>query len=103
MWRGWEDGDFEVSSVASLPKRQIMGLRFAVSLEQSILEAVRKLPAEKQQEILSYATRLRDEAAKKKPFRSVKGLWADLHISLSAEDIEENQREMWKDFPREDI
>jgi len=32
----------------------------------------------------------------------VKGLWADLNISLSADDIEENQREMWKDFPRED-
>jgi hypothetical protein len=78
-------------------------LRVAVSLEQSILEAVRTLPAEKQQEILSYATRLRDEAAKKKPFKSVKGLWADLNISLSADDIEENQREMWKDFPREDI
>jgi hypothetical protein len=61
------------------------------------------LPAEKQQEILSHATRLRDEAARKKPFKSVKGLWADLGISLSADDIEENQREMWKDFPREDI
>ena len=80
-----------------------MRLRFAVSLEQSILEAVRTLPTEKQQEILSYATRLRDEAAKKKPFKSVKGLWADLGISLSADDVEENQREMWKDFPREDI
>ena len=74
-----------------------------MSLEQSILEAVRTLPAEKQQEILSYATRLRDEVVKKKPFKSVKGLWAGLGISLSADDIEENQREMWKDFPREDI
>jgi hypothetical protein len=37
-----------------------------------------------------HATRLRDEAAKKKPFKSVKGLWADLGISLSADDIEEN-------------
>lgn len=73
-----------------------------MSLEQSILEAVRTLPAEKQQEILSYATRLRDEAAKKKPFRSVKGLWADLGISLSADEIEESEREIWKDFPRED-
>ena len=57
-----------------------------MSLEQAILEAVRTLPAEKQQEILSHATRLRDQAAKKKPFKSVKGLWADLGISLSAGD-----------------
>ena len=74
-----------------------------MSLEQSILEAIRTLPPEKQREILSYANRLRDETAKKKPFKSVKGLWADLGISLSAHDIEENQREMWKDFPRGDI
>jgi hypothetical protein len=74
-----------------------------MSLEQAILEAVRALPAEKQQEILSHATRLRDEVTDKKPFRSVKGLWADLGVSLSAEEIEENQREMWKNFPREDI
>ena len=67
-----------------------------MSLEQAILEAVRTLPAEKQQEILSHATRLRDEAARKKPFKSGKGLWAGLGISLSADDIDENQREMWK-------
>jgi hypothetical protein len=80
-----------------------MRLRSVVSLEESIMEAVRTLPAEKQQDILRYATRLRGEAAKQKPFKSVKGLWADLGISLSAEDIEENQSEMWTDFPREDI
>jgi hypothetical protein len=74
-----------------------------MSVEQAILEAVRALPADKQQEILSHATRLREEAVPQKPFKSIKGLWADLGISLSAEEIEENQREMWKNFPREDI
>jgi hypothetical protein len=80
-----------------------MKLRFAMSLEQAILEVIRALPAEKQQEILTHATGLRDQAAKRKPFRSVKGLWADLGVSLSADEIQENQREMWKNFPREDI
>ena len=47
--------------------------------------------------------RLRDEAAPRKPFKSIKGLWADLGISLSSEEIDANQREMWKNFPREDI
>jgi hypothetical protein len=75
-----------------------------MSLEESILEAVRALPAEKQQEILDHAARLRDEAAARKgPFTSVRGLWADLGISLSSEEIEENQRDMWRNFPREDI
>jgi hypothetical protein len=35
--------------------------------------------------------------------KNFKGRWADLGISLSAEEIDENRREMWKNFPREDI
>ena len=65
-----------------------------MSLEQAILEAVRVLPADKQQEILDHATRLRAESTKK-PFINIEGLWADLGISLSAEEIDENRREMW--------
>jgi hypothetical protein len=80
-----------------------MKLRFIMSLEQAILEAVRTLPVEKQQEVLNHAARLRDEAGGKIPFKSVKSLWADLGISLSAEDIEENRRDMWRNFPTEDI
>jgi hypothetical protein len=80
-----------------------MKLRFIVSLEQAILEVVRMLPAEKQQEVLNHAARLRLEAGSKIPFKSVKGLWAGLGISLSAEEIEENRRDMWRNFPREDI
>ena len=74
-----------------------------MSLEQAILEAVRALTAEKQQEVLSFASRLGDEAVKKTPFKSVKGLWADLGISISADEIDENRRAMWKNFPQEDI
>ncbi len=74
-----------------------------MSLEQAILEAVRSLPAEKQQEILSYAHRLHEKTAAYKPLRSVKGLWADLGLSLSAKEIDENQREMWRNFPRDDL
>ena len=74
-----------------------------MSLEQSILDAVRSLPAEKQQELLRHAEKLRNEAKAPKPRRSGKGLWADLNITLTAAEIEENQREMWKNFPHDDI
>ena len=73
-----------------------------MSLEQAIMEAVRVLPAEKQQEVLNHAAKLRDETGSKRPFKSVKGLWADLGISLSEEEIEESRRDMWRNFPRED-
>ncbi len=74
-----------------------------MSLEQAILTELLALPPEKQREIYEHAKRLRGETAKRPPFKSIEGLWDDLGISLSAEEIEENQREMWKNFPREDI
>jgi hypothetical protein len=74
-----------------------------MSVEQAILEAVRSLPFDKQQEILSHATRLRDEVAVQQPIRSIKGLLAGRGISISDEDIDEARREIWKNFPREDI
>jgi hypothetical protein len=37
------------------------------------------------------------------PLRSLYGLWSDLDVNVSAEDIDEARREMWGNFPREDI
>ena len=71
-------------------------------LEQAILEAVRTVPIDKQNEVLEFAQGL-NAAMPGQPRRSGKGLWVGLNISLSAEDIDENQREMWKNFAREDI
>ena len=56
-----------------------------------------------QRELFDYASRLQAESATKPPFRNIEGLWANLGVSLSAEEIDENQREMWRNFPREDI
>ena len=74
-----------------------------MSVEQAVLEALRSLPSDKQQEILTHATRLRDEATPRKPFKSIEGILAGRGISISADNIDEMRREMWKDFPREDI
>ncbi len=40
---------------------------------------------------------------RKSPLRNVKGLWADLGVSLSTEEIDAAQREMWENFPRNDL
>lgn len=71
-----------------------------MSLEQSILDIVRQLSPAEQREILLQATSLRDRALTDKPRRSVRGLWSDLNISLSAEQIDANAQELWDDFPR---
>ena len=75
-----------------------------MTLEQAILDAVRALPADKQQELLDHAQHLRDEATQpRKPRQSGRGLWADLNIDLSAEVIDEARRETWKTFVRDDF
>jgi len=37
------------------------------------------------------------------PRHSVKGLWADLNIHISEQDIDKVRGEMWDNFPREDF
>ena len=69
-----------------------------MTLEQSILNAVRALPPEKQAEVLKIAESLKQDAETKRPRKSG-GLWEDLGISLSAEDIDEARKEMWGQFP----
>ena len=74
-----------------------------MTLEQEILDAVRALPTDKQQEFLDHVKRLRDEATQpQRPRKNGRGLWADLNIDLSAELIDEARREMWKTFVRGD-
>jgi mRNA-degrading endonuclease RelE of RelBE toxin-antitoxin system len=72
-----------------------------VNIEQSILENLRQLPPEKQQELLDFAVFLQQKTAPKQPRRSLKGLCADLNIHITEEDIAEARREMWGNFPRE--
>jgi len=74
-----------------------------MSLEEAILEKVRALPPEKQQRVLEFADSLKIPEQHKAPLRSPRGLWADLDFSISEEDIAELRREMWKNFPRDDI
>jgi hypothetical protein len=74
-----------------------------MSLEHAIQQIVHGLPVDKQRELFDLASRLQAESTKKPPFKSIEGLWANLGISLSAEEIDESRREMWRGFPREDI
>jgi hypothetical protein len=38
-----------------------------------------------------------------RPLRSLYGLWKDFGVSMSAEEINAARREVWENFPREDI
>ena len=74
-----------------------------MSIEQSILEKMRGLPPDKQIEVLDFVEFLSHRSQVKQPRRSLKGLWADLAIDITEEDIAAVRKEMWENFPREDI
>ena len=67
-----------------------------------IAEKAKELPQEKQLEVLDFLEFLRTRPRIRRPLRSPAGLWKDLGINLSEEDIAEARREMWGNFPRDD-
>jgi len=75
-----------------------------MGLEQSVLEKLRVLPPEKQQEVLDFVEFLgQKHVVAQHPRRNWIGLASDLSIDLTEEDIAEARRGMWGNFPKEDI
>ena len=74
-----------------------------MSIEQAILENLRVLPPEKQQEVLDFVEFIKSKSRSKVARRSIKGLCADLEVHITEEDIAQVRREMWGNFPREDF
>ena len=71
-----------------------------MTVEEQVLEKLRELPPPKQQEVLAFVSLLREKAGKT-PRRSLRGLWADVDVKVSDNDIAAARREMWGDFPRD--
>ncbi len=73
------------------------------SIEQKVLNKLKTLPLDKKQEVLDFAEFLESKNFAKSQRTSLRGLWSDLKINITEEDIEEARREMWDNFPREDF
>ena len=72
-----------------------------MNLEQAVLDKLRALPPERQQEVLDFAEFLQQKSLVKRPLNSAKGLCADLKVDITEEDIAQARQEMWGNFPRE--
>ena len=81
----------------------IMGAEDPMSIEDAILEKVRALSPDQQAELLAVADSLAKRTKPRPPLRSPEGLWENFNFSISEEDIRKLRREMWKNFPRDDI
>ena len=74
-----------------------------MNIEQALLEKIRHLPIDKQQQLLDFAEFLSQKITIKTPLKSVRGLCADLKVDISEEDIAQARQEMWGNFPRDII
>ena len=65
-----------------------------MSIEKAVLEKLLKLPMDKQKEVLDFVESLEKKAGHRQSRCSLKGLWADLEVDISLDDIAEARREM---------
>lgn len=72
-----------------------------MTIEEMVLQKLRQLPPEKQKEVLDFIESLKAKDGPRRPLRSLRGLWADLGVDITEEDIAEARREMWGNFPRD--
>jgi len=71
--------------------------------EELVIEKFRALQPDQQQEVVDFVEFLAEKRARKRSCPSLHGLCADLGVDITEEDIAEARREMWGNFPREDI
>lgn len=72
-----------------------------MSIEKSVIERLESLTPEQQARVLDFLNSLEGAPLRKGPRRSMRGLFADLGVTISEEDIDEARREMWGNFPRD--
>ncbi len=71
------------------------------SIENAVVAKLRELPAEKQQEVLDFASFLETKLPPRPKLKSARGLWKDLGFTISDQDISEARKDMWSNFPCE--
>ena len=69
--------------------------------EEVLLKTFKILPTSRKQELLDYAKILEQKEAVKKPRVSLKGIWADFDVNITAEDIREARNEMWRGYTKD--
>ena len=66
-----------------------------MNIEQDVVAKLRVLPPERQREVLDFVEFLQQKSIPTRARRSSMGLWADLAIDLTDEDIAAARHEMW--------
>ena len=70
-------------------------------IEETLIAVIKTLPTEKQQALLEFAEFLQSKTTSKFPSKSIKGLWANVDINLTEEELSTARKEMWANLPQE--
>lgn len=74
-----------------------------MSIEEQVIQKLRGLASDQKKEVLDFVEFLEEKKARNEPLKNLYGLWADLGVEISEEDIAQARREMWSNFPRESL
>ncbi|CAN5384790.1 hypothetical protein BH10ACI1_BH10ACI1_31180 [soil metagenome] len=69
--------------------------------EEVLLEKIKVLPPDLMQKAIEFVESLQKEAQKKTPRVSLKGIWADMDVNITEEDIREARNEMWRGYTKD--
>ena len=69
-----------------------------MTIDQMVLEKLKTLPPDRQQEVLDFVEFLCQKPGHKVQRRPLRGMCVDLGVTLSEEDLAEARREMWGSF-----
>lgn len=69
--------------------------------EEALLEKFKILPVNYKQELIDFAEFLQTKIQKTTERISLEGIWVDMNVDITEDDIAEARKEMWGNFPRE--
>jgi hypothetical protein len=69
--------------------------------EEVLFQKIKTLPPDLQQKAIEFVDSLQIEAQKKTPLVSLKGIWADMNVNTTEEDIHEARNEMWRGYTKD--
>lgn len=72
-----------------------------MTVTETVIKKLNTFPKLKQLKVLDYVNSLESADPAPKPRRSLYGIWADLNVDLTEDDLRQARKEMWKNFPRE--
>lgn len=69
--------------------------------EEVLLQKIKVLPPDLKRKAIEFVESLQKKAQKRTPPVSLEGIWVDMNVNITEEDIREARQEMWGNFPRE--